>query len=108
MIEKSVSDYVFLFLNSGLLGIYTALHYYEKHAGKNSERLATGGGVINFLAISCPICNKIFVAVLGVSVIVNYIEPFRFWMGLLSTLLIIFSLGFKIKSIKHCQSCKKE
>lgn len=107
MIPARSLDYVFLLLNSGLIGAYIGVHAYEKHErSKRGDVLATTGSLTNILAVGCPICNKLLVALIGASAIMTYIEPARIWIGLLSTGLVGVALFLKIKNIKSCVSCK--
>jgi len=107
MIPARLSDYVFLLVNSGLIGAYIGLHTYEKHErNKRGDVMATTGSIANIFAVGCPICNKLLVVLLGASAIMAYIEPMRIWLGILSAGLIAFALWFKIKNIKECVTCK--
>ncbi len=97
-------DYVFLLVNSALLAAYIGLYYYEKHtSSKRSDSFATGGSLFNILAVGCPICNKLLVALLGFSAVLTYIEPARAWFGLLSTALVSVALVAKAKTA--CNTC---
>ena len=108
MIPARTSDYVFLFLNSGLIGTYIGLHSYEKHErSKKGDALATTGSIANIFAVGCPICNKVLVALLGASAVMAYFEPMRIWLGLFSAGVIGSALWFKIKNVKSCVECKK-
>lgn len=97
-------DYLFLLLNSGLLGAYVGLSVYEKHAKSKEGTLAASGSIFNILAVGCPVCNTLLVALLGVSAVMTYIEPARVWLGLASTALVGAALAFKVKKV--CTICK--
>jgi len=80
MIQARFIDYVFLIVNSALIGAYIGLHMYEKHErNKRGDVLATTGSVANIFAVGCPICNKLLVVLLGTSVVMTYFEPMRVW-----------------------------
>lgn len=97
-------DYLFLLANSALLGAYIGLYYYEKSAiTKRTDTLATSGSIFNILAVGCPICNKVLVALLGFSAVLTYVEPARVWFGLASTALVSVALVTKAKTV--CKTC---
>lgn len=109
MIPARTSDYVFLLLNSALIGSYVGLHTYEKHErSKKGDVLATTGSIANIFAVGCPVCNKLLVALLGVSAVMSFFEPLRAWLGVFSAGMILFALWFKIKKVKSCIACRKE
>lgn len=108
MIPARTLDYVFLLLNSGLIGAYIGVHAYEKHErSKRGDVLATTASLTNILAVGCPICNKILVALIGASAIMTYIEPARVWFGIVSAGLVGVALFLKIKNLRSCVSCKR-
>ncbi len=90
-------DYFFLIVTSGLLAVYLALPAPAKHT------TATAGGVANFFAVSCPLCNKLLVFLLGASAVVQYIEPLRLWFGALGIMLAGIAVWGKIN---RCRTCK--
>lgn len=109
MIPARLSDYVFLLLNSALIGAYVGLHMYEKHErNKRGDVMATTGSIANIFAVGCPICNKLLVALLGTSAIMTYIEPLRVWLGVLSAGLVGAAVWFKIKNVRTCVACKHD
>lgn len=92
-------DYFFLVTTSGLLALYVALPTPTKHA------TATAGGISNAFAVSCPLCNKLFVALLGASAVIHYIEPLRVWFGAVGVMLAGVAAWTKVK---RCKTCKGE
>lgn len=103
MMPARALDYVFLLINSALLGSYVGLITFEKHRYPvKDEAVTITGGIANFLAVGCPICNKLFVALLGFSAIMTYVEPARVWLGLLSTGIVAGALLFKLRKLKGC------
>ncbi|MFA5796425.1 MAG: hypothetical protein WC916_00120 [Candidatus Woesearchaeota archaeon] len=98
MIPAKSYDYVFLILSSILLGAYIGLHYYKKKSTTLCNVSASTGGIGGFLAFSCPICNKILVFLFGTTALMMYLEPYRLYIGLLSTGILLLALYWKIKS----------
>ena len=108
MIPATTSDYVFLLVNSGLIGAYIGLYSFEKHErSKKGDALATTGSIANIFAVGCPICNKLLVVLLGATAVMTYFEPIRIWLGFFSVGVIGAALWFKIKNVKSCIKCKK-
>lgn len=97
MTPVTIVDYFFLITTSGLLALYVALPTPSKHT------TATAGGIANFFAVSCPLCNKLFVLLLGASAVMHYIEPLRVWFGALGVMLAGVAVWTKIKGCKTCK-----
>ena len=65
-----------LLLLSVLAGIYVGLPQTEC-----GTRTAGTGGVIGFLGIACPVCNKILVLLFGSALLLEYYEPMRLYLA---------------------------
>ena len=61
---------------SGLLGLYVAI---KRPVCAN--QVAGAGGVLGFLGVACPICNKILVLLVGGEVLLTYFEPIRIYVA---------------------------
>lgn len=61
---------------SVLLGLYVAI---RRPACGN--RVAGTGGVLGFLGVACPICNKILVLLVGGEALLTYFEPIRVYVA---------------------------
>lgn len=85
MTSPTTADYLFLTINSALLALYIVRRY--QHHGT-----ATAGTCSNIFAISCPLCNKLLIALIGASAVLTYVEPMRIWLGIASTLLLLFAI----------------
>ncbi len=62
--------------SSALAGLYVAVR-----RPACSARMAGLGGVINFLGVACPICNKILVAAFGSELLMSYFDPIRIYVA---------------------------
>lgn len=62
------------------------------------EGRALGGGGLTYLAVGCPICNKIVVALLGVSGALSYFAPIQPILGVLGLVLIILALRAALRA----------
>jgi len=58
---------------------------------------AVAGGVLSFLAVGCPLCNKLVVLALGMSGALTYFEPIQPLLGLVSVGLLGYALWLRLK-----------
>jgi hypothetical protein len=73
----------------------------ERGAGR-----ATLGGVAAYLAIGCPICNKVVVAALGVSGALSYFAPLQPIIGAGSLALLGATLAWRLRDrARRCERC---
>lgn len=97
MTPVRTQDYVFWLLTAGLAGLIAGtfvLSNVEGNAGK-----AVAGGFFADIAIGCPICNKIVVAVLGTSGALTFFGPLQLLIGAASIGLLALALVFRARSI---------
>ena len=76
-----------LALQAILLGVYAAIP-----VPACALRIASVGGVANYIGIACPICNKILLFVFGANALLTYLEPVRLYLaagGALVTLIAV-------------------
>jgi hypothetical protein len=67
---------------------------------------ASGGSLAAYLAIGCPICNKIIVAVMGVSGALNVVAPLQPMIGAASLALLGATLVWRMRlRAKGCARC---
>lgn len=93
-------DYVFLALTALLTGLLTASYAFPKAAHcPLPERRIVGGGVLSFLAVGCPVCNKAVVLLLGTSGALTYFEPVQPILGIASLGLLATALWFRWRPI---------
>jgi hypothetical protein len=55
------------------------------------------GGVLSFLAVGCPLCNKLVVLALGASGALTYFEPLQPLLGLASVALLGYAVWQRFK-----------
>ena len=60
-----------------------------------------GGGMLGYLAIGCPVCNKLIVALLGVSGAMDYFAPAQPFLGALGMVLLALALGYRLRSLRR-------
>lgn len=101
-----VDQYIFWIGTSILAGALLATYVGGvKTAGATGGGL--GGGLLGYLAIGCPICNKLIVALLGVSGAMDYFAPAQPFLGALGLLVLAAALGYRIRSVRRA-SCRVE
>lgn len=59
-----------------------------------------GGGTLGFLAIGCPVCNKLIVAVLGVGGATQYFAPIQPYLGAAGVLMLAVALGMRLRNLR--------
>lgn len=80
-----------LLLLSVLSGVYVGLPQTVC-----ASRTAGTGGVIAFLGIACPVCNKLLVLLFGGALLMEYYEPVRIYLALGGVVLMAGAVWFKL------------
>ena len=65
-----------LALQAILLGVYVAIP-----VPACALKIASVGGVANYIGIACPICNKVLLFVFGANALLTYLEPIRLYLA---------------------------
>lgn len=92
-------DYPIWALSALTLGLLAAT--YVNRAPHARGRLL-GGGLLSTFAIGCPICNKIVVALIGVSGALNYWAPIQPLLGITSVGLLLATLAMRLRGERSC------
>ena len=80
-----------LIAESALLGLYVGIPKPTK-----GNTCSTVGGVLGFLGIACPVCNKILLLLFGSTLLLTYFEPVRLYVGVAGILLLTWALYRKL------------
>ena len=75
-----------------LSGIYVAVR-----RPACSVRLAGSGGVLGFLGVACPTCNKILMLAFGGPALMAYFEPVRIYVALAGALMLAIAVVREIR-----------
>lgn len=68
------------------------------------RRSGIGGGVLGYLAVGCPICNKLVIAALGTSGALTYFAPLQPALGTAAVLLALAGLIGRLRILAEgCQ-----
>lgn len=83
-------NYPALALTSLLAGIVltTYLRAPETTAPRTGNRAGSIGGVLSFVAVGCPVCNKLVLLLLGTSGALSYWAPLQPLVAVLSVILL--------------------
>jgi hypothetical protein len=60
----------------------------------------TAGGFLAFLAVGCPVCNKVVVLLLGMGGALTYFQPVQPLLGLISIALLGFGLYLRVRAVR--------
>jgi hypothetical protein len=88
-------DYLFLVASSILMGLTLAV---RPISTKSADGQTLLGGLGTYLAVGCPICNKVVVALLGVGGALSIFGPVQPFLGAAAVMLLSFALRRKVLS----------
>lgn len=95
MTPTSGFEVALLAIQSVALGLYLGIRRPSCAAGT-----AGVGGVLGFLGIACPVCNKVLVTIFGSGLLLTYFEPIRLYVALAGVLLTSLALWWKLSSVR--------
>lgn len=83
-------DYIVWVASAILIGLIAGTYAVVPWA--NGVKSTVAGGLLSYLAIGCPICNKVVVLLLGVGGALTFVGPAQLFLGIASVLLLIWTL----------------
>jgi hypothetical protein len=89
-------DYVFLVVSSVLLGATLAV---GRHRTLSGARSLTGG-VATYLAVGCPVCNKVVVMLLGTGGAMTWFAPLQPVIAVVGVLVLATALHSGVRSLQ--------
>ncbi len=81
---------------SFLLGVYVAIR-----RPFCSMKTAGAGGVLGFLGVACPVCNKILLLLFGGDLLLTYYEPLRIFVAAAGVLIAAVAVAREWALIKR-------
>lgn len=112
MTPTEASNLAIWLVSAPMIGLLVATYVGQpthsgSHPGAESGTgRATLGGIAAYLAIGCPICNKVVVAALGVSGALNYFAPVQPVIGAASVALLGGTLAWRLRNrARRCERC---
>lgn len=91
MTPPRTQDYVFWVLSVLLLGLIAGTYAVEVPTEFDVPGTAVGGG-LSYLAVGCPVCNKLVILFLGTSGALTFFAPAQLFLGIGSVLLLGWTL----------------
>jgi len=92
MTPTSGFEIALLSLQAIMFGIYLSIP--SNHC---PTKTLSAGGVLGFLGIACPVCNKILLYAFGAELLLSYLEPARIYLAIIGTLMVGLALYIKLK-----------
>jgi len=92
-------QYFYWIATSILAGALIATYF----TGGGSKRAGAGigGGTLGYLAIGCPICNKVVVGLLGAAGAMEYFAPIQPYLGAVGLLLVTAALAYRVRDLRR-------
>ena len=91
--------------SSVVIGL-VATTYIQPRDAREARRRAAGGGLLSFLAVGCPACNKLVVLLLGLSGALQYFRPLQPLLAVVGLALLIATLAVRMRSPVACDASK--
>lgn len=76
-----------------LLGLFVAIP-----RSSCATPVAGTGGVLGFLGIACPICNKILVLLFGTELLLSYLEPARPYLAMAGVVITAMAVAIRLRA----------
>jgi hypothetical protein len=80
---------------------------YVKNDSANTEdtslKIGTAGAFFSFLAVGCPVCNKIALVALGYSGAMNYFAPVQPFLAFAGVAILTYALIMRLNGEIKCQ-----
>lgn len=98
MLPAGPMNYAFWMLPALLFGPLVATYLVPLRTSNCSlPGRMTAGGFLSYLAVGCPICNKVVVLLLGVGGALAYFQPIQPVLGAVSVLLLGYALWLRLR-----------
>jgi hypothetical protein len=94
-------DVAVLIALSVLTGALAATYAVAGASGAGAPRAGIGSGIVGWFAIGCPVCNKLVVALLGVSGATGTFAPLQPVLGVAAVVLAAAALATRVRAIRR-------
>lgn len=95
-------DYPVWAVSAVLLGLLVATYVRARSNAPAGMGRTLGAGILTTFAIGCPVCNKIVIALIGVSGALDYWAPFQPLLGLAGIGLLVIGLAIRLRGERSC------
>ena len=93
-------DYVILAVTASLIGLILAIRPDRTEDTERQETRTMFGGLVSFLAVGCPVCNQLVVALVGTSGALSWWAPIQPVIGLIAVGLLLYTLRMRLKTYR--------
>lgn len=97
MTPVRLQDYIVWSATAILVGFIAGT--FSLPARASCQGKVAAGGLSSFLAIGCPICNKLVVLVLGVSGALAFFAPLQLYLGIASVVFLAWTLRLRVHTL---------
>jgi hypothetical protein len=101
VIDAGASNYFFWASTSVVTGALLATYLLPRTVKDRAAEAGLGGGLLAYLAVGCPLCNKAVVALLGASGAVTIFQPIQPFLGALGLILASVALAVRLRGIRR-------
>jgi uncharacterized membrane protein len=97
-VETRPIDYVIWIITSALIGLVFAIRLPASHRDEQERNdvRTVWGGFVSFLAVGCPVCNQLVVALLGSSGALSWWAPTQPFVGAAAIGLVLWALRTRL------------
>lgn len=104
MTPATTSNYLFWVASSVLTGALLATYLLPRGTRDRIAAASAGSGYLGVLAVGCPVCNKLVVALLGVSGAFNYFAPIQPLLGAIGLAMAGVALVVRLRGAQRACS----
>jgi hypothetical protein len=83
-------------------GLVTATYVRTNDVASRGTGAGASGGLLSAFAVGCPVCNKLIVAVLGVTGAMQWWAPLQPLLGIASVGLLVWALRTRLRGERAC------
>jgi hypothetical protein len=94
-------DVIVLVALSLITGALLATYTVNDDAAVATKRVGIGSGLLGWFAISCPVCNKVVIALLGTSGATSIVAPAQPALGAAAVALAAAALAVRLRAIRR-------
>jgi hypothetical protein len=96
-------DYPIWAASAALAGLIAATYVAPGGVAAGREKTALGGGLLSYLAVGCPSCNKLAVLALGAGGASSYFAPVQPFLGLAGLGVLAATLAWRLRGLAVCR-----
>lgn len=102
-LEARPTDFIFLGVITALAVALGATYGVPKRCSPQDSK-ALGSGLLLFIGIGCPVCNKVVLALAGASGALTYFEPIQPLFSLAAIAVMGVALALRVRDIRRASA----